>query len=196
MATRVLLLSVITLVSTNDTYTFRMQQDCSTYWTIHGLWPNWQLFCEAPVFNVTLLTPIRSSLDRWWKSCFNHTNEWLWNHEWTKHGSCSGMDQLTYFSTALNMLGNYSNQCYNHTGDSRCDNHAGDSILFNKECSLCFDRNLRQVNASQCHISQCHISQCHVTHQRQVSSLRLHNLKLMTLGLKILLGRNNTYELN
>jgi ribonuclease T2 len=27
----------------------------------------------------------------------------FWNHEWTKHGTCSGLDQLTYFNAVINL---------------------------------------------------------------------------------------------
>ena len=142
MACMLALCAHVSVVSANDTYTFRIQQDCSTYWTIHGLWPNWQMFCTAPAFNVSLLAPIEPVLDRFWKSCFGHTNEWLWEHEWTKHGSCSGMDQLTYFSTAINLLGNYSSGCHLGDGKVLSDSYDGGSDDDN-DCSLCFDKNLQ-----------------------------------------------------
>jgi ribonuclease T2 len=31
----------------------------------------------------------------------------FWDHEWTKHGTCSGLDQFTYFNTTISLLQQY-----------------------------------------------------------------------------------------
>jgi ribonuclease I len=41
-------------------------------------------------------------------TCPKPKPEGLWKHEWKKHGSCSGMDRLTYFQTAMTLRNVYN----------------------------------------------------------------------------------------
>ena len=111
----------------NNTYTFQIQMQCRSYYTIHGLWPNYGFYCNSSSFNLTEIAPMRESLEEYWPSCFDHSNEWLWEHEWNKHGSCTNMSQLGYFSKGLELRQKYSNECNLST------------------CDLCFDMNFSEI---------------------------------------------------
>lgn len=85
-------------------------------YTIHGLWPegcngaHWPQFCNGPCaraqalacnkFNLTQIDDLLNEMKVKWKSC-NDRDISFWKHEWTKHGTCTGMDQFTYFNTTL-----------------------------------------------------------------------------------------------
>lgn len=93
---------------------------------IHGLWPNydtcrpaadantaritiskskcWPDFCNATdAFSPFRVRDLRVDMDRNWAtlSCKNTDSVTFWSHEWEKHGTCSNMDQHTYFAAAL-----------------------------------------------------------------------------------------------
>eukprot|EP00049_Salpingoeca_infusionum_P009414 m.156772 g.156772 ORF g.156772 m.156772 type:complete len:116 (-) comp14331_c2_seq6:3178-3525(-) len=60
--------------------------------------------CKGPAFDINELDDIRNQMDTDWPSCVGSgSNEDFWKHEWTKHGTCSGMDQITYFKTVLRL---------------------------------------------------------------------------------------------
>ena len=61
--------------------------------TIHGLWPtfsndSWPQYCnQIPIDSLRFKTIIPEMIREW--SDNNQTADKLWNHEWTKHGTCS-----------------------------------------------------------------------------------------------------------
>lgn len=69
-------------------------------WTVHGLWPT-QLGKIAPNFcnnswhfDPAVLTPIRGNLTVFWPDVeVRKTPNSLWDHEWTKHGTCAAQLQ-------------------------------------------------------------------------------------------------------
>ena len=85
------------------------------YWknnfTIHGLWPQYDTTgypssCTNEPFNPSI--PNEVGLDtmvmRWpdVKYDVNNPNyDSFWEHEWTKHGTCSGLSQYDYFAAAI-----------------------------------------------------------------------------------------------
>ena len=81
--------------------------------TIHGLWPQrssgtWPSTCSNEQFDITLLEDLSDLLAQKWPnikapSDSPHHDE-FWAHEWSKHGTCSGLSQHKYFETALNLL--------------------------------------------------------------------------------------------
>jgi ribonuclease T2 len=81
--------------------------------TIHGLWPNnddgsYPQNCSDEKFDLSNLQPIRDELEQQWpniKALANSTSHVeFWEHEWSKHGTCTGLSQLDYFSHALKKL--------------------------------------------------------------------------------------------
>jgi len=85
--------------------------------TLHGLWPEWSQGCAGEKFDEALLAPIRAEMEAKWPSCPPHKPEspsqdlWFWEHEWTKHGTCSGLDQLAYFKKALSLADDHKAEC-------------------------------------------------------------------------------------
>ena len=82
--------------------------------TIHGLWPNnndgsYPQNCSNERFDLSNLQPIREELEQKWPniqapSPDSESHVSFWEHEWSKHGTCSGLSQLDYFSHALKEL--------------------------------------------------------------------------------------------
>ncbi|KAL7552729.1 hypothetical protein ACHAWF_015967 [Thalassiosira exigua] len=81
--------------------------------TIHGLWPNrndgtWPSTCSNEHFDLSLLQDLADDMALKWPNIKSapgsrgHTS--FWEHEWSKHGTCSGLDQHAYFATALSLL--------------------------------------------------------------------------------------------
>mmetsp|Transcript_14694 Transcript_14694/g.29256 ORF Transcript_14694/g.29256 Transcript_14694/m.29256 type:complete len:199 (-) Transcript_14694:71-667(-) len=82
--------------------------------TVHGMWPQylngtWPQDCAGPGLDPA--TPAEVGLDGLYlnwpnvkASVADADYADFWDHEWTKHGTCSGLDQLEYFSTALDVM--------------------------------------------------------------------------------------------
>ncbi|PTL79943.1 hypothetical protein [Vitiosangium sp. GDMCC 1.1324] len=95
----------------------------ATHLTIHGLWPNytdaqaqqagagWPQYC-APYSSCQKhptpgCDPDPSTIPADMKTYgpgYVSDNDFLADHEWPKHGSCTGLDSGTYFSSALSSL--------------------------------------------------------------------------------------------
>eukprot|EP00567_Pseudictyota_dubia_P008553 CAMPEP_0197444376 /NCGR_PEP_ID=MMETSP1175-20131217/9879_1 /TAXON_ID=1003142 /ORGANISM="Triceratium dubium, Strain CCMP147" /LENGTH=257 /DNA_ID=CAMNT_0042975155 /DNA_START=41 /DNA_END=813 /DNA_ORIENTATION=- len=80
--------------------------------TIHGLWPQrddgtWPSSCTDEPFDEEVLDDIGfEKFARLWPNVKADRRDEpgytdFWAHEWSKHGTCSGLDQSTYFGTAL-----------------------------------------------------------------------------------------------
>jgi ribonuclease T2 len=85
--------------------------------TIHGMWPqyingSWPSFCSNEAFNSSIIYNDLQTDDFYehWPNIKydipDNTQELakyasFWEHEWTKHGTCSGLDQISYFKTTL-----------------------------------------------------------------------------------------------
>ena len=85
-----------------------------------GLWPSLYnglhpTMCTNEKLNPTLLAGLEVAMEQNWtnirsintkvrSSTWSYDDTSLWSHEWHTHGTCSGMDQYTYFSTALQSL--------------------------------------------------------------------------------------------
>mmetsp|Transcript_27476 Transcript_27476/g.58371 ORF Transcript_27476/g.58371 Transcript_27476/m.58371 type:complete len:304 (+) Transcript_27476:276-1187(+) len=81
--------------------------------TIHGLWPNrndgtWPSACTDEKLDLSLLEDVRADLEERWPNVkapsASPGHEAFWAHEWSKHGTCSGLEQQDYFMTALDLL--------------------------------------------------------------------------------------------
>eukprot|EP00760_Papus_ankaliazontas_P028008 PhM_4_TR3474/c1_g3_i1/m.77886/K01166/E3.1.27.1; ribonuclease T2 len=95
--------------------------------TIHGLWPQynaskWPSHCSDERFNPADVSNITSELATYWPTCDGGKEDDFLSHEWTKHGTCSGWSQYTYFTTALTVFKNtdWKNTCHS---DKDCKVH-------------------------------------------------------------------------
>lgn len=62
-------------------------------------------YCPSePYHTITNQTLRDLLLDMWSAPCENQEPDDLWRHEWVKHGSCSGMDQETYFERGIKLF--------------------------------------------------------------------------------------------
>lgn len=109
-------------------YVFALQHDCG-YESIHGLWPDPEsscTSCTSEKFSTSKLSSSTlSGMQKNWPTCMSgNTNEDFWSHEWSKHGTCTGMSQDAYFAKGLSLFGSYASKCNNKT------------------CNLCFTPNL------------------------------------------------------
>ncbi|GAX84702.1 hypothetical protein CEUSTIGMA_g12124.t1 [Chlamydomonas eustigma] len=79
------------------------------FWT-HGLWPQRldgvkSEYCSAEIFKPDNLGVFENSLMYYMRLAFPSTQPEMmhlfWGHEWSKHGTCSNLDQLSYFMKAF-----------------------------------------------------------------------------------------------
>jgi ribonuclease T2 len=89
--------------------------DPQSYWetnfTIHGLWPQYTdngypSFCTKEPFDPIIPDQIGDTqMQQYWPNVQSDPNEPeyddFWEHEWSKHGTCSGLTQTNYFENAL-----------------------------------------------------------------------------------------------
>lgn len=87
------------------------------YWgsnfTIHGLWPQYintgyPSSCTTELFDTTIPEQIgESTMIQYWPDVQYTTDDpqydSFWIHEWSKHGTCSGLTQLQYFNEAIQL---------------------------------------------------------------------------------------------
>ena len=109
-------------------YDMRLQnvQGCTDGWTLHGLWPQWAESCSHEKFDYRQIQDLADELKEYWPSCQGSAQD-FWEHEWSKHGTCSGMSQHDFFSTAINLCMKYRGQCSNSNDGN---------------CNICLDKNL------------------------------------------------------
>lgn len=82
--------------------------------TLHGLWPQyndgtWPATCTLESFDSNVMKSFSmDELHEKWPNVKSSSEEqnWdeyssFWEHEWSKHGTCSGLDQYTYFHAAM-----------------------------------------------------------------------------------------------
>ncbi|XP_053205400.1 ribonuclease Oy-like [Panonychus citri] len=94
-------------------------------WEIHGLWPSWsngsegpEDCCSKPTFFETELKTILPQLSVDWPNQIpTKDQDSLWNHEWSKHGTCSTLSRsknglLNYFNTTLALFHRYPIQSW------------------------------------------------------------------------------------
>lgn len=85
------------------------------FFTLHGLWPQYSTtgypsYCTDEPFNSTVPEVIgMDTMTKYWPNAQYNPDDYsdyteFWEHEWTKHGTCSGLDQITYFNTTINLL--------------------------------------------------------------------------------------------
>ena len=108
-------------------------QKCHTNssYTIHGLWINYNTggypqFCHNTPFDKDVLLPIESELEKVWLSCYGKKDEFLWKHEFKKHGTCfpKVLTEWEYFSKTLKIFQKHKKDGFNGCNEK------------NKECLL------------------------------------------------------------
>ncbi|PIN13780.1 Ribonuclease, T2 family [Handroanthus impetiginosus] len=78
---------------------------------IHGLWPEyttgeWREFCDREnSFNASQISDLIGRMQKDWPSlaCPSGDGTIFWRHEWEKHGTCTSLDQHSYFEAALDL---------------------------------------------------------------------------------------------
>ncbi|GER49490.1 ribonuclease [Striga asiatica] len=75
---------------------------------IHGLWPNyvngkWPQNCGQSSLDESLISDLMSNMKDEWPTlaCPSADGIKFWSHEWEKHGTCTSLDQHSYFQSAL-----------------------------------------------------------------------------------------------
>ena len=113
-------------------YKLALQRCSNNDFTIHGLFLNPSdacQYCSSEKYNVyNLGSVLRSNMESYWKSCkrgYDSTS--FWEHEWNKHGSCSGLTMNQYFDTTMQLY-----KRYKHTCNTKY-----------KSCNICFDKEFR-----------------------------------------------------
>jgi ribonuclease I len=78
--------------------------------SLHGLWPQWAEYCEVPETLVRCScakfrgrlpeVTLSEAIDKALTAIMPGKQSRFDRHEWTKHGTCSGLSQNDYFATA------------------------------------------------------------------------------------------------
>jgi ribonuclease I len=98
-------------------YVLALQEFCiENQYTLHGLWgdpENACTFCTKEPFNENNLSEATlKDMNTHWMSCMNGSdNHKFWLHEWSKHGTCTGMSQEEFFSTTISLFKEYVDLC-------------------------------------------------------------------------------------
>jgi ribonuclease T2 len=76
------------------------------------LWPPTN-DCGGPSFSESAISDLESTMRSSWASCpeYGESNLDFWSHEWSKHGTCSGLDEHAFFSAALALRDSYASDC-------------------------------------------------------------------------------------
>ena len=107
MLSKILLLTSLFFVDSENIYNYyelAVQKWCSSNYMIHGLWPQinstaYPEYCKT----VSYTNPtgeLLTDMNAYWRGC----DDTLWEHEWEKHGSCTPMDEDTFYNTTLTLF--------------------------------------------------------------------------------------------
>jgi len=85
-----------------------------THFTLHGLWPQYATSgypadCTNEAFDPNVPEAIgMDTMQKYWpnvqESEGSSDYDNFWEHEWTKHGTCSGLKQSEYFNTTIAVI--------------------------------------------------------------------------------------------
>ncbi|RHY95277.1 hypothetical protein DYB26_004198, partial [Aphanomyces astaci] len=86
-----------------------------SHFTIHGLWPELEDgphpgFCTKEPLDINIVRSAigEDTLEKYWpnvKVAANTTHyDSFWGHEWSRHGTCSGLDQVGFFQSAIDKI--------------------------------------------------------------------------------------------
>ncbi|KAL7689833.1 putative ribonuclease T2 [Plasmopara halstedii] len=155
-----------------------------TYWethlTLHGLWPEESnhvppSFCSREAFDAKLIehTIGMKTLHEFWPDVkvSETSDEYaeFWKHEWTRHGTCSGLSQVDYFTQAINLERNDTlaptpefvqqhvgkevnvNELRQAFGDAalKCQHSHTHSIMFS-QVFTCWQKNAQNIPTHRC----------------------------------------------
>jgi ribonuclease I len=107
MLSKILLFTSFFFVDSQNIYNYyelAVQKWCSSNYMIHGLWPQinstaYPEYCKT----VSYTNPtgqLLTDMNAYWRGC----DDTLWEHEWEKHGSCTPMDEDTFYNTTLTLF--------------------------------------------------------------------------------------------
>ena len=76
--------------------------------TIHGVWPEylnatWPEYCTTEPLNLDQIESLVDQLKTEWTDHNSDFPQRFWEHEWSKHGTCSDLNQYEYFSLGLKL---------------------------------------------------------------------------------------------
>lgn len=84
------------------------------YFTIHGVWPQYASGgypsnCNSEAFDPNVPVEIGwDTMTNYWPDVQyaedDANYDSFWEHEWTKHGTCTGLTQYDYFNAAINLI--------------------------------------------------------------------------------------------
>lgn len=107
MLSKIILLTTLFFVDSENTcnyYELAVQKWCSSNYMIHGLWPQINSTAYPEYCKTVSYTPptgqLLTDMNAYWHGC----DDTLWSHEWEKHGSCTPMDEDTFFNTTLTLF--------------------------------------------------------------------------------------------
>lgn len=85
-----------------------------TNFIVHGLWPQYSTGgyphdCTTEPFNTSVPLAIGwDTMTTYWPNVkvaeTDPTYDSFWDHEWTKHGTCTGLSQTNYMTDSINLL--------------------------------------------------------------------------------------------
>lgn len=84
------------------------------YFTLHGLWPQYSeggypADCTEEAFDPAAVKKVGiETMVQYWPNVKEEysspTYSSFWEHEWTKHGTCTGLSQYDYFQQTINLI--------------------------------------------------------------------------------------------
>ena len=83
---------------------------------IHGLWANnydgsYPSYCSKVPFNQQYIDKNSNEFKKYWSTFNNNLEYSFYEHEWTKHGTCSNSSKIydneSYFSNTINLMKEY-----------------------------------------------------------------------------------------
>jgi ribonuclease T2 len=89
-----------------------------THFTVHGLWPQYSSggypsFCTTEAFDPAAPEAVgMDTMIEYWPNVQEAVDgsdyDSFWEHEWTKHGTCTPMTQTAYFNATINLAKAFS----------------------------------------------------------------------------------------
>ncbi|KAG5181605.1 ribonuclease T2-like protein [Tribonema minus] len=100
---------------TDEPGCFKPRPYWRTHMTMHGVWPDYgdgtyPTKCSRERFDEDKLVAVigLDTLEEFWPNVQKAEGatdyDTFWEHEWVKHGTCTGLSQIDYFSTGLKLL--------------------------------------------------------------------------------------------